>query len=250
MKLNDTHQVYSSKAEAYARYRWDYAPAALDWLWQIIQLNGAGAAADVGAGSGILTRHLASRFRRVCALEPNAEMRALAARDLPPGCLTVGAAAEALPLPDACLNLLAAGQAVHWFQPAAARAEFRRVLKPEGWIVFISNHGADPDLGAALAALNTPENGYQGGQKTPPGLGVPPDYYLADARAAAFPFSLEQDWESFLGSLVSASFLPSPGQPGFDNLERAARAVFARFSRAGTLTVRGMTDLVVGHARR
>jgi SAM-dependent methyltransferase len=246
--MSATRHVYATKAEKYARYRWDYAPAAIQRLWEITGLNSQATVADVGAGTGILTRHFAGRVRRVCAFEPNLEMRALAAVNLAasPGCLVAGAAAEALPLPNCCIDLLAAGQAVHWFEPEPARAEFRRVLKPDGWLAFISNRGSDPALGAALAGLQTVENGVHVDLPAAPGLHTPPAFYMSANQQFSFPFSLSQDWESFIGSMLSASFMPGEDHPAYPSLERAARQVFTRFSRAGWLEVKGITDLWIG----
>jgi SAM-dependent methyltransferase len=241
--VSATRQVYSTKAEKYARYRWDYAPAALQRLWEITGLNSQSTVADIGAGTGILTRHFANRAGCVIALEPNLEMRVLAANYLAacPGCLVAGAAAEALPLPAACVDLLAAGQALHWFEPEPARAEFRRVLKADGWLAFICNRGDDPALGAALAGLPKHQP-----RPAAPGLHTPPEYYLSAIRQFSFPFSLSQDWEGFIGSLLSASFMPAEDDPGYPDLERAARLIFERFSRADRLEVQGVTDLVIG----
>jgi ubiquinone/menaquinone biosynthesis C-methylase UbiE len=248
--MGTTTSVYTSKAEKYARYRWDYAPEAIQVLCEITGANSQTTAADIGAGTGILTRHFAARVRRVYALEPNLEMRLLAERSLSgsPACMVVGAAAEALPLADHCIDLLTAGQAVHWFEPEPARAEFRRVLKPGGWLAFISNRGSDPVLGSALAELQTTENGAQADRPAAPGLTTPPAFYISAMRVFAFPFREAQNWEAFIGSLLSASYMPAEDSPAYPGLERAARQVFSKFSRAGLLEVNGVTDLVIGQA--
>ncbi len=69
---------YANKAELYARYRWDYAPQTMEAL---LALTGAGPhtlVADVGAGTGIFTRHWMGHVERVYAIEPEAEMRRFA----------------------------------------------------------------------------------------------------------------------------------------------------------------------------
>ena len=48
-------------------------------------------------------------------------------------------AAEATGLPTASVDFVTAGQAFHWFDPARARIEFRRILKPDGWVVLVWN---------------------------------------------------------------------------------------------------------------
>jgi len=47
--------------------------------------------------------------------------------------------AEALPLPDGDVDAVVAGQAAHWFDPAPAALELRRVLRPGGVVGLVWN---------------------------------------------------------------------------------------------------------------
>lgn len=62
-----THAVYSSKTENYARYRWDYAPEAIATILTTTGLAPDAVIADIGAGTGILTKHLLDHARQVFA---------------------------------------------------------------------------------------------------------------------------------------------------------------------------------------
>ena len=86
---------------------------------------------DLGAGTGLLTDVLVAVGHRVLAVDPSPEMLGqLVARQ--PGTAALAGAAEALPLADGSVEVVVAGQAAHWFAPAAAAAEMRRVLRPGG----------------------------------------------------------------------------------------------------------------------
>jgi 16S rRNA A1518/A1519 N6-dimethyltransferase RsmA/KsgA/DIM1 with predicted DNA glycosylase/AP lyase activity len=67
--------LYTAKAEKYARYRWDCAPAALSALLDLAGVSDQTVVADLGAGTGILTRHLLGKAKMVYAVEPEAGMR-------------------------------------------------------------------------------------------------------------------------------------------------------------------------------
>jgi 16S rRNA A1518/A1519 N6-dimethyltransferase RsmA/KsgA/DIM1 with predicted DNA glycosylase/AP lyase activity len=78
----DSKIAYSSKAGKYARCRWDYAPGAIGAVFELARLSAGSRIADIGAGTGILTRHFAGRVGHVFAVEPNREMRQMLEREL------------------------------------------------------------------------------------------------------------------------------------------------------------------------
>lgn len=93
---------------------------------------------DLAAGTGLLTAPIASAGHDVVAVEPAAGMRAELTARLP-GVAALEGTAESLPLPDADVDVITAGQAAHWFDPEPAAAEFRRVLRPGGAVGFVWN---------------------------------------------------------------------------------------------------------------
>jgi SAM-dependent methyltransferase len=249
----DTTTVYSSKAIQYARYRWEYAPQAIQAVLDAIHLSPRSVVADVGAGTGILSKHLAGRAGCLYAVEPNPEMRRLAQSELErfPSVEVVDGRAEATTLPDRSVDLITVAQAIHWFDPGPTRREFRRILKPGGWLALLRNYGTDDALGRAVRALRIPENGVEPQPAAKRPEGKPPDYYYGSAQFCkkTYPFTLREPWEAFIGSLISASDMPDKDHPLYAKLERAARHVFDRFSADGLLEVRGETELCLGQIR-
>jgi SAM-dependent methyltransferase len=146
-------------AEAYERGRPGYPPEALAWLAERLRLGPGATVADVGAGTGKLTRQLLATGARVLAVEPMKEMRRVLSEAVPDAEVLAGAA-ESIPLADASVDAVTAGQAAHWFSPDEAAAEIARVLRPGGGVAFIWNGRdlADP-LQAAIDALIAPSRG-------------------------------------------------------------------------------------------
>jgi len=99
---------------------------------------------DLGAGTGKLTRVLADRYARVIALEPLAELRAILEERVPQADPLAGLA-EAIPLPDASVDAVFAGQAFHWFANEVALAEIARVLRPGGVLARLWNEAIEPN---------------------------------------------------------------------------------------------------------
>jgi SAM-dependent methyltransferase len=92
---------------------------------------------DLGAGTGLSAAMWSGRAAQVVAVEPSADMRAVAerrVRDLPDAAAftVVDATAEATGLPDRCADVVTASQALHWFDPKRALPEAARLLRPGG----------------------------------------------------------------------------------------------------------------------
>lgn len=250
----DTTHVYSSKAAKYARYRWDYAPEAIQTILDVTGVADGSSIADIGAGTGILTRHLVGSAGCVYAVEPNEEMRRVAARELGPhpACRVIDGQAEATTLPDCAVDLITVAQAIHWFEPEPTRAEFLRILKPGGWLAVLRNYGTDRELDEAINAVLTQQDGVDRspGARLPEGKPLSYFYGSEDFSRRTFPFTRQVTWEGFMGALASASYAPDEDSPRYGDLERAVREVFDRFSAEGLLTVRGATELYLGQVVR
>jgi ubiquinone/menaquinone biosynthesis C-methylase UbiE len=126
-------------AAEYDDVRPEYAPEALDRAAEVLGLGDGSRVVDLAAGSGKLTRALASRFDQVVAVEPNDEMRGvLAGRSA--GIRVLAGTAERMPLPDGSADAVFVGDAFHWFDGPAAVAELARVVRPGGGVALLWNH--------------------------------------------------------------------------------------------------------------
>jgi SAM-dependent methyltransferase len=138
---------FGSAAAAYAEHRPDYAQAGVRWA-----LAGAPGlrVLDLGAGTGKLTAALVTLGAEVIAVEPDQAMLS-ELRGVLPGVVALSGSAEAIPVPDACVDAVVAGNAMHWFDMSVAGPEIARVLVPGGvlaglWNVFDDRVGWVADL--------------------------------------------------------------------------------------------------------
>lgn len=139
LSIHQQAQVgFSRAAEEYERGRPAYPAAAIDWLSARLGLGPGRTVLDVGAGTGKLTRSLGPSGAALVAVEPVSEMRSVLEREAP-GVRALAGRAEEIPLPDASVDAVAAGQAFHWFDGPRALAEFHRVLRPAGRLGLIWN---------------------------------------------------------------------------------------------------------------
>src|SRR4029078_7627457 len=111
----DHARSFGTAADRYDRYRPAYSPAAV----RCALGEGPLRVADVGAGTGILSRVVRGEGHAVVAIEPDDEMRALL-KTVSPDIPAYEGTAEEIPLPDASVDAVVAGQAYHWFDPERA----------------------------------------------------------------------------------------------------------------------------------
>ena len=128
---------FGTAAELYDRIRPRYPVEAIQWALAPLG-RGVWRVADVGAGTGILTRVLLAFGHEVVAVEPDDQMRRLLESSTA-GALALAGRAESLPLPDGSVDAALAGQAYHWFDRREAHAELARVVRPGGVFAAIWN---------------------------------------------------------------------------------------------------------------
>jgi SAM-dependent methyltransferase len=141
---------FGAAAAAYAEHRPGYAEAAVRWALEPARAGRPVRVADVGAGTGKLTATLVGLGAEVTAVEPDPQMLAELRRTMP-GVSSVPGSAEEIPLPDASLDAVLAGQAMHWFDMDRALPEIARVLRPGGVLAGLWN--VDDDRVGWVAGL-------------------------------------------------------------------------------------------------
>jgi len=240
--------IFSSKAEFYSRYRWDYDSGAIEAIVKIASVGIDTVIADIGAGTGILTHHFIDKVKNLYAIEPNEEMYQEAKKHLSSSCSIIKASAEATTLRDKSIDLILVAQAIHWFDPETARSEFLRIIKPGGWLAILKNYGTNDALNRAIEKLNTEQHRILPLCQAQSSHKQMLDFYFRghNYQNLSFPFTIQQEWKQFIGSLISASYMPNPNHPKFPSLEKAAKNVFNEFSNSKYLTVAGETELVIG----
>ncbi|HEX2698169.1 MAG TPA: class I SAM-dependent methyltransferase [Anaerolineales bacterium] len=139
--IDDTFSQYSRTVEYYGRYRPRYPQTLIEWLKAECAFTPLQVVADIGSGTGQMTELFVKHGNPVYAIEPNADMRAVAERELDtyPRLTSLSATAEETTLPDHSVHLITVGNAFHWFKHDQVQKEFRRILIARGWVVLAWN---------------------------------------------------------------------------------------------------------------
>ena len=229
----DARARFSNRVGDYVRYRPNYPPA----LFEALGLGPGVVAADVGAGTGISSRALLATGATVVAVEPNAAMRAA----IGGGVRALDGSAEATGLPDASVDLVTAFQAFHWFDRAAARREFARILKPGGRVALVWNDRdatSTPFLRGYEALLREFAGDYLAVRHNGIEESDLATWFGGTMHVASFPNGQSFDFEGLLGRLMSSSYAPSADHPRHTAMVEALRRLFDETQQDGLVEMR------------
>lgn len=131
---------YTEHASHYDK-RADYSGDAIKKLLNAIDCDPSRPVADIGAGTGKLTKELLSHGLTVRSVEPNDAMRAIGIQNTKgkPATWSVGTG-EATGLPASSAYAVFFGSSFNVVDQSLALSEVSRILVPHGWFACMWNH--------------------------------------------------------------------------------------------------------------
>ncbi len=135
--MRDSSEIWTGTALRYDQSRPTPPPVLLDLLTQLIGMPHPALVVDVGSGTGLSTAIWGERAELVIGIEPNADMRTRAVRNVEDHPYTAhikyqAGFADRTGLPDGCADIVTAAQSFHWMEPTSTLAEIARILRPGG----------------------------------------------------------------------------------------------------------------------
>ncbi|HZT92741.1 MAG TPA: class I SAM-dependent methyltransferase [Gaiellaceae bacterium] len=215
---------FAAAADAYERARPSYPLEAVEWLAARTGLGPGSVVADVGAGTGKLTRLLTATGARVVAVEPIDEMRAKIS-----GVEVVAATAEELPFDDGSIDVVTVAQAFHWFDHERALPELHRVLRGGGFLALFWNMRdlRDPlqkGVEDLLAPLRQQIASHESGAWRVP---LAASGLFGDAQVREFRHEQRFTADDLVDRVASTSFVAALGEAPRAELLARARALAA-----------------------
>ena len=244
---------FDGKGEIYSKYRPSYPIELIDYLYITVGMEHGDIIADIGSGTGILTKLLLEKGSRLYAVEPNEDMRAVAEREL---CrfenyIPVAGAAEGTGLFEQSVDFIIAAQAFHWFDQKHFTKECRRILKPGGKIVLVWNYG-DVESGIvsendAINRMYCPEyKGSSGGANSVIGNGFS-DFFIGDYSTKVFENAARLDEDHFVGRNLSSSYAPRKGEENYEAYVKTLRELFGKYCDGSYVEYPYLTHCYVGN---
>jgi SAM-dependent methyltransferase len=242
---------FSSRVSNYMKYRPTYPQAVVDCL-RPHGLTPESVVADVGSGTGLLTELFLRNGNKTFGVEPNKPMREAGEQVLKafPNFISINGTAEATTLPATSVDIITAGQAFHWFDVAAARREFARILRPGGMVAIVWNDrhtDTTPFLRAYEQLLRTFATDYaQVDHKhiTTDDLRA----FFAPNTHHEYDFDNQQilDFDGLKGRLLSSSYAPEASHPSHVPMLLDLQTIFDAHNDMGKVVFAYQTQVHVG----
>ena len=141
--MTDQRDTFDAVAAEYDAVRPIYPKALFDDLATVV--GGAGQRVlEVGCGSGQATGGFVDRRWDVEAVDPGAELVALAKAKFPERARFHVAQFEAFEPEPAAFRLIASAQAWHWIDPAISFPKAASALQPDGWLAVFGHVPMSP----------------------------------------------------------------------------------------------------------
>ncbi len=243
----DSTKRFSNRVEDYVKYRPHYPAAIIPHL----NLSPGKQLADIGAGTGISTAMFLEAGYPVFAVEPNDGMLVKAKELLSryKGFTPVQGTAEHTTLPSGSVDGIIAGQAFHWFNVAACKIEFKRILRPGGLVALIWN---ERRVGTSFeeeydALINKHGKDYvQVGHRNIDAENIAAFFAPGGMELKVFANEQVFDYDGLKGRLLSSSYMPLQDDPGYGAMIAELEGLFGRYERDGRIVISYDTKVYTG----
>ena len=254
-KQSNNEQRFSGLGKFYAQNRPSYPQSFMEYLFSNVGMNEDSVIADIGSGTGILTKQLLDMgCKEVFAVEPNADMRNIAENNLNgyvPKFQSIAASAETTRLSSYSVDYVTVAQAFHWFDRELFKKECKRILKMSRTVVLAWNV---PDNEAEMTRKHDIINRqhcstYAGSASR---LKVKDyeknltDFFIGQFEIKEFRNDLTFDKEGFIGRSRSSSYALKETDKGYEAYVAALAELFDEYSQEGLLILPNKTRSFVG----
>jgi SAM-dependent methyltransferase len=165
-----------------------------------------------------------------------------------PNFTSIKGRAEETTLPDTSIDLVAAGQALHWFDHQRAKKEFERILRKNRNVCIAYNDRSEKDL--FMKEYDALIHRYARDRaKVPDVNNAFLSNWFRNGTFKQFNLPNEQflDFEGLAGRITSASYMPSPSEnEKFTALKNDISQLFSAHAEGGKVRMLYDTRIFLG----
>ena len=210
--------------------------------------------ADIGVGTGILSRLFLENGNTVFGVDPNDEMLQYASTSLRayPHFNSVKGTGENTGLPDNSVDLVVCAQTFHWLNPDSAQKEFRRILSDQGHVALIWNdrtqeeNSFNSDYESICKRYKRFKPRYNISGSTLIDLNVIDNFFEGSYKMLELENHQDLTLEGVMGRYSSASYTIGPEEAGYEFLVTEMKEAFRKYQNDGLVRIQYITRIFLG----
>lgn len=243
----DNTKKFTDKADKYNQSRPSYPDAMIKFIEKYFDKNTI--IADIGSGTGILTKQLLKTASCIYTVEPNDNMRLIAESNLS-SCnnfYSIKATAENTTLLDNSVDIITVAQAFHWFDVLSFKKECQRILKPNGKIFLIWNTrdesaNINKELFSICKQYCPDFIGFSGGiENNDTKIKT---FFDNDYTTETFPNQLYYNRENFINRALSSSYSINQDNQNYAAYINALNNLFDKYQNNEIIEVANTTKVI------
>jgi len=243
--MENISNTHGGKAESYDIGRPEYPEAFFDFLYNEVGFNPNNVIADIGCGTGKVTKHFLERGNKVIAIEPDSDMRRIADKKLSkyPKYSSFQKTAEDTGIESNSIDRIFCGNSYYWFERGKVVPEFKRISRKNGSVVM-SWVGSDifikynSEFSEIYRKYSKPV--FNKRYESPAFL---PETFIEKA----FSYTVCQTIEEFLHGVLSESGLPVFGDDTYEPCCNEIKELFYKYSNNEKLETTFRLRCMVGN---
>lgn len=246
----DTKERFSNRVENYIKYRPGYPDEIIKFLVKEINFSPYWNIADIGSGTGILSKLFLNNGNFVFGVEPNNEMRKAGKQQLKSFLQfkSINGSAENTGLEKNSIDLISVGQAFHWFNLEKSKKEFQRILRKNGYVLLIWN-SRRTNSSVFLKGYEELLTNYSVDYKLVDHKNVNEkilNEFFYKYKLKILPNYQIFDFEELKGRLLSSSYTPLPDHPNYKPMIKELENLFNQNEIKGKVKFEYDTELFYG----
>jgi ubiquinone/menaquinone biosynthesis C-methylase UbiE len=251
MMIRDEN-IFTKKASAYRESRPGYPMRYLKDLAKLTPYT----IADVGSGTGILTRQLLDFGigEEIYAIEPNDAMRWELVDYIGDNerLKVLPSFAESISIKNDSVDLITVGQAFHWFDVDRFMVEARRIATPDAHASFVWNElDKTSDVATAVSSLKEKyvEKSPELEEKKNDVSDIEKFFGKTGFEHIIYKNTVGFSKKEFHALMESHSWAPSAGEEGYEEFYKEVTVIFEQFQRKGRIELPFVCENYIGEIK-
>lgn len=217
-QLNINQGCFTDRAENYLKGRPEYPAEFIEYLYNELGISKNDSIADIGSGTGKMSKLFLEKGNKVFCVEPNIDMRSLSNELLNhyKHYVSIAKPAEDTGIKSNVVDYIVCGNSYDYFDRNLAKPEFKRILKKTGKVIVTYYGQQNEKVSEEIEELNS-KYGLKQTYTIPQKNRDFSDIFTKDKFIEKiFEHKFSESYEDFIAGCLSSSHAPKPNTENYN----------------------------------